>query len=114
YDIEFHTSSKKYEYEISATTGKIIDKETENLKSSSTTSEKTSTETIISVDKAKEIALKKAGLKASDVRFVKAKLDIDDGIQVYEIEFISGSYEYEAEINAQSGIIIDFSKEIND
>ena len=114
YDIEFYTSSKKYEYEISALTGKIIDKETENLKSSSTTTDKTSAESIISVDKAKEIALKKAGLKASDVRFIKAKLEFDDGIQVYQIEFISGSYEYEAEINARNGNIIDFSREIDD
>ena len=114
YDIEFYTSSKKYEYEISALTGKIIDKETENLKSSSTTSDKTSAESIIGVDKAKEIALKKARLKASDVRFIKAKLEFDDGIQVYQIEFISGSYEYEAEINARNGNIIDLSREIDD
>ena len=110
YEIEFYTSSKKFEYEVSVKSGKIISKETESIKPADTQGDKA----IISVDEAKQIALKKAGLKASDVRFIKAKLEREDGIQVYEIEFIKGFYEYEFEINASNGKILDYSREIDD
>jgi len=68
----------------------------------------TSSSGYIGTDKAKSIALNKAGLSSKDVTFTKAKLDKDDGVYVYEIEFVSNSYEYEFEINAKSGKIIDY------
>ena len=61
----------------------------------------------IGVDKAKSIALSDAGVKSSEATFTKAKLDKDDGVAVYEIEFFSGNTEYEYEINATSGNIRD-------
>lgn len=59
----------------------------------------------IGVDKAKSIALKDAGVSSSSAVFTKAKLDRDDGMMVYEVEFYSGDTEYEYEINATSGKI---------
>ena len=111
YDIEFVSGNKKYEYEVSVKSGKIISKETENVKPEPNTQ---GDKGVISVDEAKKIALKKANLKASDVRFIKAKLERDDGIQVYEIEFICGRYEYDVEINASNGNVLDYSREIDD
>ncbi|MCC8044649.1 MAG: PepSY domain-containing protein [Clostridiales bacterium] len=64
--------------------------------------------TYISVDEAKAIALTKAGLSSEDVTFKKAKLDREDGIMVYEIEFYQGKTEYEFEINAVTGEIREF------
>lgn len=61
----------------------------------------------IGIDKAKSIALKDAGLNASEVKFTKAKLDKDDGTAVYELEFYTGNTEYEYEINASTGTIRD-------
>ncbi|MBQ4650495.1 MAG: PepSY domain-containing protein, partial [Firmicutes bacterium] len=61
----------------------------------------------VGVDKAKAAALKDAGLSSSEVTFTKAKLDKDDGIAVYEIEFFSGNTEYDYEISATSGKIRD-------
>ena len=43
----------------------------------------------------------------SQVNFVKAYQDYDDGIYVYEVEFISGDLEYEYEIHGTSGTIMD-------
>lgn len=63
----------------------------------------------IGMEKAKEIALKDAGLKKSEVRFVSAYVDVDDGIKVYDIEFTSSGWEYEYEINAKTGKIMDRS-----
>ena len=103
YDIEFKTKNKKYDYEITAKSGKIISKEVKKIANSSGKK--------ITMAKAKSIALKNAGFKSSQVTFTKAKLDYDDGLQVYEIEFYKGHYEYEYEINAKTGKII--SKDID-
>ncbi|MCD8105754.1 MAG: PepSY domain-containing protein [Lachnospiraceae bacterium] len=71
-------------------------------------------DTGVSLDEAKAIALERAGLSASEVTFKKAKLDKDDGIMVYEIEFYQGQMEYECEINASTGAIIEFDAEWDD
>lgn len=66
-------------------------------------------ENLISKEKAKEIALDHAGYKESEVRFVKAKLDRDDGRYEYEIEFrADGNLEYDYSINAVNGKILEF------
>ena len=60
----------------------------------------------IGEDKAKEIALKKAELTASDVIFDRVELDNDNGVWQYEVEFKKGQTEYQADIDATSGEII--------
>ena len=65
----------------------------------------------ITLDEAADIALKDAGLTASEVNFTKKTLGTDDGVQKYEIEFISGGYEYEYDIAPATGQIIEKSKE---
>lgn len=114
YEIEFRTSDYKYEYEISMN-GKIIsyDKERISAKPVTTQSNKVSTK-FIGVDKAKKIALENEGLTADQVSFKKAKLDHDDGIDLYEIEFVCNGVEYEYEINARTGKIYSYSSEIDD
>ena len=114
YDIEFKSGSKKYEYEIGAKSGKVVSKEVETIKTKNTDTKNNQKSTIISASTAKAKALKKAGLKASNVKFTKAKLDREDGRQIYEIEFIKGRYEYEVEIDALTGKVLDYSREIND
>ena len=111
YDIEFISGSCEYEFEIDAVTGDTVkyQKEYDNDKASS--APKTSAENGITLSEAKAIALKKAALSASQVKFTKAISDTDDGILYYDIEFISGNYEYEFEIRAKDGKITDFDKE---
>lgn len=41
----------------------------------------------------------------------KVRLTTDDGIKVYDVEFRTGSTEYDYEINAKTGKIIEFSSE---
>ncbi len=65
----------------------------------------------ISKSKAKQIALDKAGVSASSAEFVKAYLDYDDGVRIYDIEFYAGDYEYEFEINARRGKIYDYDRD---
>ncbi|MBR0092210.1 MAG: PepSY domain-containing protein, partial [Lachnospiraceae bacterium] len=43
--------------------------------------------------------------------FTKAHLDYDDGIAVYEIEFIAGTMEYDVEVDARTGAVREFDAE---
>lgn len=110
YEIEFYSGNTEYDYEILASNGKIIsyDKDIENYK---IPRKNTSSSTYIGKAKAKSIALKDAGVSASSATFTKTKLDYEDGIRVYEIEFYTNSAEYEYEINAKTGKIRDMDVE---
>lgn len=69
----------------------------------------------IDIETAKTTALTDAGLDASQVQFTKEKFDTDDGVEKYEIEFTSNGYEYDYDINAKTGAIIEKGKEpVND
>ena len=135
YDVEFYTNDYEYEYEIDAYSGKVREKNIEkndrvyrpqnnnNNQSSSkpqnnnaqnNNSSSNNNKDRISVDKAKSIAVKHAGYSASKATFKKAKLDYDDGRVVYEIEFYVGNDEYNYEIDAKSGKIIDYDFEKNE
>ena len=62
--------------------------------------------------RAKEIALDHAGLTYSDVSFVRVELDWDDGRAQYEVEFYAGNKEYDYEIDAATGKILDVDFDI--
>ncbi len=124
YDVEFDTSSHEYEYEINAVTGAVHDKSIEKLEvkeiapavTPKPTPEKMpeATPSTISIDRAKEIAAAQAGLSVSDVTFEKAKMEHEDGILVYEIEFYHGGMEYDCEIKAADGAVLDYDYEKED
>lgn len=61
------------------------------------------------LDEAVAAALKDAGLSESDVSFKKTELDRDHGRQVYDIEFYSDDTEYEYEIDASNGTVLEKS-----
>ena len=115
YDIEFYSGNVEYDYEINAATGAIVsfDQDIENYEIPTQPAAPTqAASSVISVDKAKQIALSHAGV--SGASFKKVKLDKDDGVRVYEIEFKVGNVEYEYDIDASSGAIISSSSEIDD
>ena len=106
YDIEFIAGANEYDYEIAVTDGSILKKEVEPADPSKPSKPQPDVSGYISIDEAKAIALKKVSLDASKVTFKKAELDADDRTPHYDIEFVSGGYEYEFEIDAKSGNII--------
>lgn len=71
-------------------------------------------ETFIGEEKAKEIALQKAGLSAADVKFVRVEIDRENGVPVYEVEFNEGPKEYSAEIKADDGTILEWDVDMYD
>ena len=60
----------------------------------------------ISMETAKSIAMKDAGISGESVSYSSAKLDWDDGRQVYDVDFFSVGIEYEYEILASDGTIL--------
>ena len=65
--------------------------------------------------KAKDLALTHAALTDSGATFVKVNLDHDNGRQIYEVEFYDSNYtEYDYEIDAQTGDVLDFDRDAED
>lgn len=60
----------------------------------------------ISMETAKSIAMKDAGISGESVSYSSAKLGWDDGRQVYDVDFFSVGIEYEYEILASDGTIL--------
>ena len=130
YDVTVKAGDKKYEYEIDAVTGEIIGREFDLIKTKTTAKTTTTkpattkttetaskkapvdTSAYIGEEKAQAIILEFAKISADTATFTKCKLDREDGIYVYEIEFYANGYEYEAEINATTGEVVDY--EIDD
>lgn len=61
--------------------------------------------------RAKEIALAHAGTNGADTVFEKTKLDYEDGRMVYEVDFRTADAEYEYEIDALNGDILEYDRD---
>lgn len=129
YEVEFYCDGKEYDYEISAIDGSIIkyDHEIENgnnvnngasntqgnmqNNAANNASSNMNSTGNISVDEAKRIALSHAGLTSSQVTFKRTELEVDNGVQKYEIEFYYNNREYSYEINAKTGAILSYEQD---
>lgn len=108
YEVEFIADGAENEYWIRSTDGAVVKKEQEVIFSDGSSATAVAQ---ITLDEAKNAALADAGLAADAVVFTKQKLDLDDGLSVYDIEFYTDDFEYDYEINAADGSIYSRSKE---
>ena len=124
--IEFFVAEKAaYEYKIDLASGTILELSYERwdaeaardfakLSPAQQTTKPAAAEPegTIGVEEAKAIALKYVNLGEEEVVFSKAKLERDDGRLTYDIEFfVAGDREYEFEIDAHTGEILDYEVE---
>ena len=72
----------------------------------------TSTGDYIGEEKAKTIALNHAGVSASNATFIRVQLGRDDGRMEYEVEFWSGNTEYDYDIDALTGDIRSYDRDV--
>lgn len=128
YEVDFHVGTTEYDYEIDAKTGKVLKAEKEkdddmaNAGSGNTSSGNSSsgnsssgnsssnTSSYISRDTALQKALAHAGVSASQA--VDVDVEFDDGH--YDVDFRVGSTEYDYEINAKTGAVIRYEKDVDD
>ncbi|HIR51420.1 MAG TPA: PepSY domain-containing protein [Candidatus Avoscillospira avicola] len=115
YEVEFIAEGTEYEYWIKASDGTVVKKESKLLSNASQaaaaagqTGDKNGQ---ITLEEAQAAALADAGLTAEDVTFTKGKLDYDDGVAYYDVEFVCDNTEFEYEINAATGDVYSKSKE---
>lgn len=108
YDVEFFVGNTEYDYEIDASSGEIISRDIDDAAPSGTVSKQTNADGYIGKAKAKRIALKDAGIKKADADAMHVALDYEDdrGTVVYDVEFYSGTTEYDYEIDAKTGDIL--------
>lgn len=119
YHVEFYLGYTEYEYEISALDGAILDfdKDTDDDHHEDSHHNTASTQapsTEITEAEAKTIALNHAGFAEADVSGLRVERDDDDGRLEYKVEFRVGNTEYEYEILAADGRILDFEKDTDD
>ena len=114
YEIEFVSGYTEYDYDIDAVTGEIIsfDKDAESCDAPDFS--KPSEDEFIGKEAALNAAYAHAGINAEDVSDIEVELEKGRGVFKYEIEFKCGNTEYEYDINALDGTVIQFASEIDD
>lgn len=66
----------------------------------------------ISAEQAQAIALKDAGLTVDDVTGLRTELERDDGKLHYDVQFYQGATEYDYDIDAAGGEILEKDRDI--
>lgn len=113
YEIEVNKDGNKYRLVLNALTGeKIYLKSVNDKKHNDLNKNKHHTDNmnVISIEDAKQIALK----RAPNATIKEIELDYDDGMAIYEGEMYERNYEYEFEIDAYTGNIINWEEEFDD
>ena len=81
---------------------------------SSTPNNQNSNNSKITMEQAQEIALKHAKLTSDQVSFIKTDTELENGIEVYNIEFSYENKEYDYKINSANGEIVEYDYDIED
>ena len=130
YEVEFDANGYEYEIKVNAADGSILkfDRDYdddhddhnhgghhENPTAAPTAAPtQAPSESYIGTERAKQIAFNRAGVSASQVKNLKVELDTDDGRVIYEIEFDANGYEYDVDVDAVNGNVVDFDKDAID
>ena len=139
WEVDFRCGDWEYDYTVHGETGVILERdkeydppktvtepaptqpvETEPAPTEPPVTEPAPTEppatepVLLTAEEALAIALTHAGLTAEEVDFHKTELDYDDGRAEYEVELYAGAWEYSYEIEALTGRILEWEKEIDD
>lgn len=116
YEIEFWKGNTEYEYSVNADNGQILSHKQEvkqNIVSTAQNQQMPAQQALIGNQKAIEIALNHAKLSQNQTRRLNCYQEFDDGRAVYKVEFWKEYTEYDYEIDAVTGAVIEFDVEQN-
>ena len=113
YEIRFDVDQTEYDYDVLASDGQILSSDVElrndDRDDDDDRNRGSNADVAISREEAIDIALAKvSGATESDIRI---ELDHDDGRYKYEGDIIYGRVEYDFEIDANSGDVLEWSEE---
>ena len=108
YEVRFDAAEVEYDYEIDAQSGRIISTDVERWNDDRNRT--ANANVAVSRDEAVKTALAKVSGAAE--RDIRIELDYDDGRYKYEGDIIYNGIEYDFEIDADNGSIIEWSEEI--
>lgn len=113
YEIEFDANGYEYDVDVDAVNGNIVDFDKEAIDDDDDEPKPTPAPAgdYIGAERAKQIAFNRAGISANQAAEIEVELDEEDGRMVYSVEFKAGGYEYEVEIDALTGEILDYDVE---
>ena len=119
WEVHWRSGDWVYDFDIDPNTGAIL--EWDRDRETARKTEKTTTETTkptepapaqeLTCEEAQAIALDHAGFTADQVTGLRTHRDHDDRTPTYEIEFRVGRTEYEYELHAETGRILDFDRD---
>lgn len=112
YDIEFHKDTTEYDYDIDALTGEVLsfDQDAEYYSHAQAVD---AGKEQITQEEAKQLALQHAGVTEKDASNLQVKFDYDDGRGEYEVEWYVGRTEYSCDVDALTGAILSYDKELD-
>ncbi len=125
YDVEFYVKNAdgsffEYSYEIAAEDGKIREKDVEreggqpSSGGQSASQKAPAADSDIGLQAAKQAAVAYFGLELSEVEFIKAVKERDDGRYVYDIEFCKDyDAKYSCDVLAADGRVVDADKDVS-
>lgn len=105
YQVELENDTHEFEVEIDAFTGKVLIIEMEKRDD-----QVPARSQVMSREEVRQLLAK----NYADYRIEKLELDDDDGRMVYDIELKAGRIELEMALDAVSGNVLDFDKEVDD
>ena len=108
YEIEFTKKSNRaeYDYSISAATGKITEKSVEYVY------RKTSSKSKIGVTAARKKVASFSGISFSIIKTGTCRYSYENREGIYEVKFRKGNYKYEYDVQAATGKITEYEKEL--
>ena len=115
WEVQWRSGDVEYDYDIDPDTGAVLDWDRDfepQRKAAPAAQTPSPTQPAapaaqLGEDEALAIALDHAGFTAEEVTGLRIRLDTDDRTPDYEIEFRRGRLEYEYEIHAETGAILD-------
>ena len=113
YEIEFDANGYEYDVDVDAVNGNVVDFDKDAIDDDDDEPKPTPAPAgdYIGAERAKKIAFNRAGISASQAEELEVELEREDGRMVYTVEFKAGGYEYEVEIDALTGEILDYDVE---
>ncbi len=116
YEIEFYAGQMEYDYDIDVKTGAILsfDQDAESYVPAPAPAQTQNAGAGITGQQALQIALKHAKVAENTISRKQIKRDRENGRNVFEVEFHVGRTEYNYDIDAATGAIVEFDVDNDD